>query len=365
MYQDPLLLTPGPLTTAPETRAAMTRDYGSRDSRFVALSDAVRAGVLALAGGDETWACVPLQGSGTFAVEAAIGTFVPRAGKLLVLVNGAYGRRMKSIAAVMGRDVNTLVFDETVPVDPEVVDQTLRDDPAVTHVALVHCETTTGVLNPVQDIGDVIARHGRRLLLDSMSAFGALPVDVKTLPVDALMASSNKCLEGVPGMGFVVAPIDALRAAEGNAHSLSLDLQQQQVAFARNGQWRFTPPTQVVAALAEALRLHAAEGGVEGRGARYRVNCDHLIAGMKTRGFETLLRPGIQAPIIVTFHQPETDWFDFEGFYAALRTHGFAIYPGKLTQAPTFRVGCIGQVTVDDIDRFLTAVDLVCEELGR
>lgn len=365
MHEDPLLLTPGPLTTAPETRAAMARDYGSRDSRFVGLSDAVRRRIVALAGGDESWACVPIQGSGTFAVEAAIGTFVPRDGKLLVLVNGAYGRRMKTIAAVMGRTVSTLIFDETVPVDPDVLDQALRDDPHVTHVALVHCETTTGVLNPVQAVGDVVAAHGRRLLLDTMSAFGALPVDVKTLPLDALMASSNKCLEGVPGMGFVVAAIDTLRGAEGNAHSLSLDLHQQQVAFARNGQWRFTPPTQVVAALATALELHAAEGGVEGRGARYRENCARLVEGMKARGFETLLRPAVQAPIIVTFYQPEDDWFAFGAFYDALRTHGFAIYPGKLTQAPTFRVGCIGQVTTSDIDRFLVAIDQVCEQLGK
>ncbi|MCA9540118.1 MAG: 2-aminoethylphosphonate--pyruvate transaminase [Myxococcales bacterium] len=361
---DPLLLTPGPLTTAAATRAAMTRDYGSRDPAFVAITQRVCQQLVALAGGDAGFACVPMQGSGTFAIEGAVGTLVPRDGKLLVCVNGAYGERMAEIARTIGRACTTLEFDETEPVDPARLDAALRADPQISHVGVIYCETTAGVLNPIEAIGAVVARHGRRLLLDAMSAFGALPLDVMTLPVDAVMASSNKCLEGVPGLGFVLAPVAALVAAKGNAHSLALDLCAQHLRLARDGQWRFTPPTHVIAALDAAIAAHAAEGGVDGRGARYRANCKRLVDGMRALGFGTLLPDAVQAPIIVTFAEPEDPRFVFETFYDALNTRGFAIYPGKLTRAATFRVGCIGQVFAADIDRFLSAVREALAELG-
>lgn len=360
----PLLLTPGPLTTAPAIRAPMSHDYGSRDPAFVAMSDAVRARLAAMAGPSESLVAVPLQGSGTFAVEAAIGTFLPRSGHLLVLVNGAYGERMVEITRRIGRTVTALTWDEDAPVDPARLDAALAADPAISHVAVVYCETTTGILNPLAEVAEVVARHGRRLLIDAMSAFGALPLQLSEVPFDAVLASSNKCLEGVPGIGFVIARREALAATQGQAHSLSLDLFAQQARFAKDGQWRFTPPTHVLAALHAALEAHAAEGGVEGRGARYAASCQVLVQGMRSLGFRTLLPDALQAPIIVTFKQPASAAYDFERFYEGLRARGFAIYPGKLTKEDTFRVGCIGQVFPDDLRRFLVAVREVMATLG-
>lgn len=360
----PLLLTPGPLTTSPAVRAAMTVDWGSRDPVFVAMSDEVRATVGALAGPAEEVVCVPVQGSGTFAVEATLGTLIPRDGRLLVLVNGAYGHRMVQIARTIGRDVTSLEWAEDAPVDPGQVDAALSAEPGITHVAVVYCETTTGILNPLEQIAAVVARHGRRLLIDAMSAFGALPLSLADVPFDAVMASSNKCLEGVPGIGFVIVRRQVLASCKGHAHSVALDLFDQAARFAKDGQWRFTPPTHVLAALHTAIVAHREEGGVAGRGARYRENCAILVAGMRALGFQTLLPDALQAPIILTFLQPASPAYEFERFYDALRRRGFAIYPGKLTVADTFRVGCIGQVFPDDIRRFLVAVRDAMTELG-
>ncbi|HXJ80638.1 MAG TPA: 2-aminoethylphosphonate--pyruvate transaminase, partial [Candidatus Methylomirabilis sp.] len=342
-HADSWLLTPGPLTTAASTKRAMLHDWGSRDGVFIAMTARVRQRLAEIAGGGDLVA-VPLQGSGTFVVEAALGTFVPRAGKVLILVNGAYGARMARICQVASRARVVLETPEDVPPAPVAVDAALAADPTITHVAVVYCETTSGILNPVADIADVVAGRGRRLLVDAMSAFGALPLDMGTLRADAVMASSNKCLEGVPGIGFVVARPDVLRESEGNAHSLSLDLHDQWRYMERTGQWRFTPPTHVLAALDHALDLFAAEGGTAGRGARYARNCRVLVDGLRELGFVTLLPDHLQAPIIVTVRTPADPRFDFEVFYQALQRRGFVIYPGKLTVADSFRVGCIGSI---------------------
>lgn len=360
----PLLLTPGPLTTPASVRAAMADDHGSRDPVFVGMSDHVREAVAAMAGPVDQLVAVPLQGSGTFAVEATIGTLVPRDGHLLVLVNGAYGDRMVHIARTIGRRVSALTWPEDQPVDVAAVDARLTEDSTITHVAIVYCETTTGILNPVREVAARVAAHGRRLLIDAMSAFGALPLRLEDVPFDAVMASSNKCLEGSPGIGLPILRREALAAAKGNAHSVALDLYDQQARFAKDGQWRFTPPTHVLAALHAAIQEHTAEGGVAGRGSRYAENCRVLVSGMRRLGFETLLPDALQAPIIVTFKQPATPKYDFEVFYDALRRRGFAIYPGKLTVADTFRVGCIGQVYPADLHRFLDAVSAAMVELG-
>ncbi|HUN45189.1 MAG TPA: 2-aminoethylphosphonate--pyruvate transaminase, partial [Stellaceae bacterium] len=237
----PFLLTPGPLTTSDETKRAMLRDWGSRDTDFIALNRRVRERLVTLAGGAGTHVAVPLQGSGTFVVEAMLGTFVPKNGKLLILVNGAYGRRMAEMCRYYGRAHVTYETAEDVPPDPAEVDARLGRDPAITHVAAVQCETTSGILNPVAEVARVVAKRGRRLLIDAMSAFGALPLDAREVHFDAVAASANKCLEGVPGMGFVVARQAALEECKGNAQSLSLDLYEQWRAMEKNGQWRFTP----------------------------------------------------------------------------------------------------------------------------
>jgi len=361
--RDPWLLTPGPLTTAESTKRAMLHDWGSRDSAFIAMTARVRRRLVEIAGGGDLVA-VPLQGSGTFVVEAALGTFVPRTGKVLILVNGAYGTRMARICQVMGRAHATLETPEDVPPAPAAVDSALAADPAITHVAVVHCETTSGILNPVCGVAEVVAARGRRLLLDAMSAFGALPVDMGTLGCDAVMASSNKCLEGVPGIGFIVARGAALAECEGNAHSVSLDLHDQWRYVERTGQWRFTAPTHVLAALDHALELFVAEGGVAGRGARYARNCRVLVDGLRALGFETLLPDHLQAPIIVTVRTPADPRFRFETFYEALSRRGYVIYPGKLTVADSFRVGCIGRLGEAEMRGALGAMRVTLEEMG-
>jgi 2-aminoethylphosphonate-pyruvate transaminase len=362
--REPYLLTPGPLTTSITVKRAMLRDWGSRDQDFVALNARVRDRLVRLVGGMGTHVCVPLQGSGTFVVEAMLGTLVPRAGRLLVLVNGAYGARMVKMARYHAREVVALETPEDRPNDVAALARALVEDRTITHVAAVHCETSSGILNPIGRIAEITAAAGRRLLIDAMSSFGALPLDTRELPCDAVAASANKCLEGVPGVGFALVREEALCAAEGNAPALSLDLYDEWVSMERTGQWRFTPPTHVLAALDQALDEHQAEGGVAGRATRYRANCRILIEGMRAEGFEPLLPDGLQAPIIVIFRMPADPRFVFDEFYHRLREQGYVIYPGKLTVAPSFRIGCIGRIGPDEMRGALAAIRAVLADMG-
>jgi 2-aminoethylphosphonate-pyruvate transaminase len=339
---DPILLTPGPLTTSARTKQAMLRDWGSWDADFNRITARVRDHLLEIAHAGATHECVPLQGSGTFSVEAAIGTLVPRDGHVLVPVNGAYCERIARICGYLGRRVTTLPYAEDAAVRPDDVDRMLAADPSITHVALVHCETSTGILNPLDAIGAVVAARGRGLIVDAMSSFGALAIDARTLRFDAVVAASGKCLEGVPGMGFVLVRRDVLERAAGNSHSLAMDLHDQWAYMQRTGQWRYTPPTHVVAAFDEAIAQFLEEGGLEARGDRYRRNCRQLIDGMAALGFEVFLPPEIQAPIIVTFLAPADPRYEFKSFYQEVKRRGYILYPGKLTTVETFRVGCIG-----------------------
>ena len=361
---DPLLLTPGPLTISSEVKQAMQHDYGSRDERMIALTRWIRDRLVDVVAGKDAYQCVPVQGSGTFAVEATLGSLVPAKGKVLVLINGAYGRRMATICKYQGRDFTTVEVAEDTPVDPLAVDQVLTSDHDITHAAVAYCETTTGLLNPIRAIAETVAAHDRRLIIDAMSAFGALPLDASKVPFDAVVASANKCLEGPPGFAFSVVQRDSLTAAEGNAPSLSLDLYDQWAGLERNGQWRFTPPTHALLGFEQALHEFHAEGGVEGRGNRYRRNCTALIEGMLELGFETFLRPEHQAPIIATFHTPRDPAFSFEAFYTLMRSQGYIIYPGKLTAADTFRIGCIGRIDEDDLRGAVAAVARSIDKLG-
>ena len=376
---DPYLLTPGPLTTSLTVKQAMLRDYGSRDQSFIDLTARVLRRLAAIvgdgAGGDGTdgdgaggdpgdLVAVPMQGSGTFAVEAMLGCFVPADGKVLICINGAYGRRMAEMCDYNRRAYSTLEWAEDTPVDPAQIDRQLRDDDAITQVAVVHCETTSGILNPLAAVAEAVAARGRRLLVDAMSAFGALPLDAATVAFDAVAASANKCLEGVPGVGFCIANRSALAATEGNSPSLALDLHAQWRALQGNGQWRFTPPTQVLLALHQALDEFDQEGGVAGRGKRYRRNCKLLINGMRALGFETLLADELQAPIIVTFRMPAHPRFQFDAFYENLREQGYVIYPGKLTVADSFRIGCIGRLGEAEMNGALAAVRRALDSLG-
>ena len=364
MSRPPLLFTPGPLTTRLETRRAMLNDWGSREADFAALTAELRERLLDVAFGRPSHVAVPLQGSGTFIVEAAVGTLVGPAGVLLVLANGAYGVRMAEIARRIGRKVEVLRWPEQQPVDPASVERALAENPAITHVGLIHCETTTGILNSLAEIAAVVARQHRALIVDAMSSFGALPIDLRATPITALLASSNKCLEGVPGIAFALVEKTALERAQGAAPSLCFDLYDQWRGFETNGQWRFTPPVQVAAALVEALRGLAAEGGPAARHARYAANFRVLSEGMTRLGFRLFLDPAVQAPIIATFHAPDDRRFQFDQFYARLAERGFVIYPGKLTETASFRIGCIGDLRPDKFKDLLEAVGEVMAELG-
>jgi len=345
--RDPWLLTPGPLTTSRSVKEAMLHDWGSRDKNFIAINRRVRERLVSLAGAEGSHVCVPLQGSGTFVVEATVGTLVPRDAKALILVNGAYGKRIAKICDYYRRRYVILETAENVPCNAADVDGLLADDAALSHVFVIHCETTSGILNPVADVAQATARHGRKLIIDAMSAFGAVPLDAREVPFDALVASSNKCIEGVPGVGFAIIRESSLKNCKGNAPSLTLDLYDQWQAMEKNAQWRFTPPTHVIVAFDQALREHEEEGG-----------------GMRELGFETLLPDELQAPIIVTFHMPADPSFVFQTFYDYLGERGFVIYPGKLTVADSFRIGCIGRLGEEEMRGALVAVGESLAQMG-
>ncbi|MGN6581901.1 MAG: 2-aminoethylphosphonate--pyruvate transaminase [Bordetella sp.] len=361
---DPLLLTPGPLTTSRTVKAAMVHDWGSRDANFIEINRSVLARLVEIANGGKDWVTVPMQGSGTFAVEAMLTTFVPRSGEVLLLINGAYGKRAKRILEIAGRKVVVHETAEDAPPDLAKVEEILKTTPSITHLFTVHCETTAGILNPIAKLGALAAKYGKSYLVDSMSAFGAIALDVRAMNIDAVAASSNKCIEGVPGLGFVICRRDALARTQGNATTLVLDLHDQAVNYEKTSQYRFTPPTHVIVAFHQALQEFDAEGGVAGRGGRYRNNCKVLLEGMRSLGFKPLLADELQAPIIVTFHMPDDPRFVFQTFYDKLKACGFVIYPGKLTVADSFRVGCIGRIGEKEIRAAIAAIAGVLKEMG-
>jgi 2-aminoethylphosphonate-pyruvate transaminase len=360
----PILLTPGPLTTSPETKAAMLVDWGSWDNAFNELTASVCRDLVQIVNGQAEHVCIPLQGSGTFSVEAAIGTFVPRNGKVLVPDNGAYCKRIARMLGYLGREAVVLTHDEQAPADPARIDAALAADPAITHVAQVHCETGTGILNPLPEIAAVVARHRRGLIVDAMSSYGAIAIDARNLPFDALIAASGKCLEGVPGMGFVIGRRAVLERSGGNSSSLSMDLLDQWQYMQKTGQWRFTPPTHVLAALRAAIDQYQAQGGRTARLARYTQNCAALVSGMRKLGLETFLPDSLQAPIIVTFHAPPDPAYNFAEFYRRVRDRGFILYPGKLTTVETFRVGCIGAIGPNTLTQAVAAIGEVLDAMG-
>lgn len=363
---DKPLFTPGPLTTSRTVKEAMLRDLGSRDHAFRDVVRSVRDELLALAGvsKERGYETVILQGSGTFGVESVLSSVIGERDKLLALVNGAYGERLVAIAKVHRLDVTALRNDESEPIDASAFERALANDPSFTHVAVVHCETTTGIVNPVAALGEIARAHDKRFIVDSMSAFGALPLDVAEASIDFLVSSANKCIEGVPGFSFVIARREALLAAEGGARTLSLDLVAQWRGLEQTGQFRFTPPTHALLAFAQALRELADEGGIAGRNARYRENHEMLLRGMAELGFRTYLRPELQAPIITSFHYPAHPQFRFEAFYEKLADRGFVIYPGKVSKAECFRIGTIGRIFPSDIRALLGAIADTMRELG-
>jgi 2-aminoethylphosphonate-pyruvate transaminase len=361
---DKVLFTPGPLTTSRTVKQAMLRDVGSRDVDFIRVVREVRRALVELGGGGSAFEAILMQGSGTFGVESVVSSVVPRSGKMLVVVNGAYGKRIARMAEVLQIERAVLTYAEDTLPDVSAIASALAGDRAITHVAMVHSETTTGLVNPIEGVGRAVRAAGRTFLVDAMSSFGAIPIDLEESCVDFLVSSANKCIEGVPGFSFVLARREALLASEGNARSLSLDLHAQWRGLEADGQFRFTPPTHAILAFHQALRELADEGGVAARGARYR-ECQRTLArGMAELGFEAYLRPELQGPIITTFRYPAHPRFDFEQFYERLSRRGFVIYPGKLTNADCFRIGTIGRLFPGDVTNLLSAIRDVMKDMG-
>jgi 2-aminoethylphosphonate-pyruvate transaminase len=362
---DKLLFTPGPLTTSATVKQAMLHDLGSRDDAFIEIVRGVRRRLLALGGvAAPEYTAVLMQGSGTFSLEAVLASTVPPDGKVLVAVNGAYGRRLVQIGNTLRIAMPSLDFGEHEPVDPARVAAALAADSAITHVSVCHCETTSGVLNPIEAIGNVVHAAGKRYFVDAMSSFGAIPIDLARAHVDYLVSSSNKCIEGVPGFAFVIARLAALEATEGWARSVALDLLAQHRGLEGNGQFRFTPPTHTILAFHQALNELDTEGGVAGRAKRYAANHAALVDGMTALGFRLYLTPAHQSYIITSFFYPDHQNFHFETFYRRLSDRGFVIYPGKVGNADCFRMGSIGRLYPEDIRNLIEAVRAVLESMN-
>jgi 2-aminoethylphosphonate-pyruvate transaminase len=365
---DSKLFTPGPLTTSASVKHAMLHDIGAWDAPLRALVEEIRSGLLDAAGTSKEagWECVLMQGSGSFGVESAIASLTPRDARLAVVANGAYGERMITMGEMLGIDVVPMRFPEDRVPSASDIDAMLAADPTIHTVAIVHCETTTGLLNDVAAVGEVVRGRRRRLLIDAMSSFGAYALDLEALGCDVLISGANKCIEGVPGFSFVFARRDLLVEAERGTwpRSHSLDLVDQWKAFEASGKFRFTPPTQVLLAFAQALREFRAEGGVSAREKRYRANHGALLEGMRRLGFTPFVAPDAQSHIITTFHCPADDAFEFVEFYDRLTERGLVIYPGKVTGSQCFRIGNIGQLFPSDMEHLVAAIEAVSTEMG-
>ena len=364
-WKDRILFTPGPLTTSRTVKQAMLRDLGSRDREFIALLRDVRRRLVSLGEAtQEQYTAIPVQGSGTFALEAVVSSVVPPGGKLMVVINGAYGRRIARMASALGIETIRVEFPENRRADVAEVRRQLKAHSDVALLAVIHCETTTGLVNPIEEIGAAARAAGPKYFVDAMSSFGAIPLAMPECHIDYLVSSANKCIEGVPGFAFVLATLSSLKATKGYARSLSLDLYDQWAGLEKNGQFRFTPPTHAILAFHQALLELEAEGGVPGRAARYRANYDTLISGMRRLGFEEYLAPEDQGYIITSFRYPDDPAFGFERFYDALSARGYVIYPGKVGDADCFRIGNIGRVFESDVRDLLAAIEAVVRETG-
>ena len=364
--KDQLLYTPGPLTTSLSVKQAMLHDAGSWHWEFNAKVASIRERLLKLAGvSRETgWEAVLLQGSGTFGVESVFQTCTPPNGKIAVLSNGAYGERMVLMLQHAKIDHVVLRTPENVPNDPTALDTLLASDPAITQVAVVHCETTTGILNDIAALGAVTRKHGRTYIVDAMSSFGSIPIDFEAFGIDFLISSANKCIEGVPGFSFILCRRAKLLASAGWARNLSMNLLEQLKGFEKNGQFRYTPPTHSLLAFEQALNELDLEGGVAARGARYRRNHEVLLAGMTRLGFRSYLPSAVQSHIITSFIFPADPKFTFEAFYRLVANKGYILYPGKISQADTFRIGSIGRLFEADMRAVVYAIGEAIEEMG-
>lgn len=355
-----ILLTPGPLTTSPTVKETMLQDWCTWDNDYnLHIVQKIREKLVKLATESHSeFTSILMQGSGTFAVEALVGSTIPNSGKLLVLENGAYGKRITKIAQRLQIPHLSHEFDELNIPDPQTVEKILIENPTITHLIMVHCETTSGILNNIQSIGKIAKKHQKVFLVDAMSSFAGIPMDIDELNIDFMVSSANKCIQGVPGFGFVIARRSLFEQTKGIARSLSLDLfDQWETMEKHHGKWRYTSPTHTVRAFMQALLELEEEGGVEARHHRYRENHRILVQGMEALGFKCMINQELQSPIITSFFNPETPDYNFGRFYQDIKNKGFVIYPGKVSNADSFRIGTIGHVFPDDFQRLLKAIE--------
>ncbi|PWS37898.1 2-aminoethylphosphonate--pyruvate transaminase [Falsiroseomonas bella] len=361
---EPLMLTPGPATLSMRVKRAMLHDYASGEQKMLETIAFCRKYLLDLCNGHGSHTAIPLVGSGTSGTEATIGSFVPENGKLLIHTNGVYGDRLVEVARKIRTPHASFRTAPYTPPTPQQFEDALAADPAITHVMVVHCETSTGILNPIEAIAEVCKRRGKGLLIDAVASYGAFMLDAKKLAFDAAVCSANKGLQAPPGLAWVVAKKSALEEAKGNAHSLTLDLWDQNQHLERTGMFRFTPATHLLLGMAEALREHQDEGGLEARQARFRRSWRRLVDGMRQMGFRTLLEDSVASPIVATFHDPPDPNYSFKALYDGMKRRGFVIFPGRLAAANTFRIACIGIVTEHDIGRALDALADTLRAMG-
>ena len=355
------LLTPGPLTTTDTVKQEMSIDRCTWDDEYKQITQKIRTQLLDLAHvSKDDYTVVLMQGSGTFSVESVMQTAIGENDKALIITNGAYGKRIVEMAEYIGRNYveYDLAFNEYP--DEHVIREKLAEDVGITHIIMVHCETTTGILNPLEMVAELAKAYDKTLIIDAMSSFGGIEIDVGELGVDYLISSANKCIQGVPGFGFVIAKLTHLQTCKGNAHSLSLDLYDQWQVMDVDGKWRYTSPTHVVAAFSQAIDELLAEGGIEARHERYRKNNQLLRERLEKVGIYPYISLDKQSPIIATYLFPN-EQFSFAQFYEHVKTQGFVLYPGKLTDIDTFRIGNIGEIYEEDIQELC---DIIAEYMG-
>lgn len=363
-WKDKALFTPGPLTTSMTVKQAMLRDLGSRDTDFIEIVKEIRKRLVELCANLEEYTSILIPGSGTYGIEATLTSVIPPDGKLLLIINGAYGIRMQKIAETYKIPrVKFTTIENTQP-SAQMIDMLLNEEPTITHIAVVHCETTTGIINPIEEYGIIARKHHCVYIVDAMSSFGAYPIDMKTCGIDFLISSSNKCIEGTPGFSFVIANKNTLKGTVGFARTMSLDLFAQWEGFENSGQFRFTPPTHSILAFFQALLELEMEGGIAGRQERYKTNYQIAITEMTNMGFKPYVEETSRGYIITSFLYPTHPNFNFADFYQILHEKGFVIYPGKLSHADCFRLGHIGRISSADVQSLMLAISETLKELN-
>lgn len=352
-----ILLNPGPATTTQSVKEAMVvEDICPREKEFGQLLDSIKLDLVKIVHGEDSYITALFTASGTGGLEAAITSVVPRGKKLMVIENGAYGTRMVKIAEAFKIEVVRYQLSYGDYPNIETIENLIKANPDISHLAVVHHETTTGMLNPVQGICDLAYRHGIEVIVDCMSSYAGIPIDIKKWNAAYVISSSNKCIQGMPGLVFVIFKKDLLEKIKDTKRSFYFDLYSQYTGFEKTGQMQFTPPVQVAYALRKAIDEYFTETE-KGRWSRYQSNYTTLYNGLSELGFEFLLPDHQQSKILLAVKEPDHVNYNFEAMHDYLYSHGFTIYPGKGAKEATFRLSILGDLYPDDINRFISCLN--------